>query len=119
MLLVFVTGHARIRKLEKRDSETGMSADSETVIRKLGEHDSETGPAQIRKLDKHDLETGMSADSETVILPVVAHSGDLVRSIDPGELTIHSVAYVQMMFSLEIQSGLMIASSVLNNRQPL
>ena len=52
-------GHARIQKLDKRDSETGMSADSETVIRKLGQHDSETGPARIPKLDKHDSETGM------------------------------------------------------------
>ena len=60
-------GHPRIRKQDKRDSETGMSADSKTVIRKLGQYDSETGPARIRKQDKHDSETGMSADSETVI----------------------------------------------------
>ena len=71
-----IYGHARIRKLEKRDSETGMSADSETVIRKLGQHDSETGPARIRKLEKHDSETGMSADSETVIRKLEQHDSE-------------------------------------------
>jgi len=67
MISKLETGPARIRKQDKHDSETGMGADSETVIRKLGQHDSENGPARIRKQDKHDSETGMSADSETVI----------------------------------------------------
>jgi len=37
MISKLETGPARIRKQDKHDSETGMSADSETVIRKLGQ----------------------------------------------------------------------------------